>query len=386
MAKAAYGRNKKKAEKGRHPITRSAMKKIPLIKPYVTEEVKAKVCEVIDSGHLTEGAVTRELEQAFKNYLGCKYAIATTSCTTGLEMALKVLGVGPGSEVIVPDYTYPATADAVAIVGAEVVIVDVDRETMLIAYDKLEQAITQKTKAIIPVSLFGNPLDYHSLSAIKDRYGLYIVEDAACSIGAEYNGTRVGNLADITVFSLHPRKVITTGEGGMITTNDPKWAEWINSYKRFGMRAQAPGKENLFERIGTNYKLSDLLSAVGLVQMRHLDELLTRRIYIHLLENNGLVRIPKITSSGKHSRQSFCVHIENRDKVMSRLRELGIEVQIGTYSLHMHPAFSPGGRCKIFGDMTGSKYAFHQCLSLPMYHEMTDEDQETVVNNLVRLL
>jgi dTDP-4-amino-4,6-dideoxygalactose transaminase len=367
------------------------MKKIPLIKPYVTEEVKAKVCEVIDSGYLTEGDVTREFEQAFRDYVGSEYAIATTSCTTGLEMALRALGVGPGDEVIVPDYTYPATADVVAIVAAKAVIVDVDQETMLIAYDELEQAITQKTKAIIPVSLFGNPLDYHRLSAIKDRYGLYIVEDAACAIGAEYNGTRVGNLADISIFSLHPRKVITTGEGGMITTNNPKWAEWMTSYKRFGMREQASRKESYFERTGTNYKLSDLLSAVGLVQMRHLDELLTRRIYlaekyIQLLENNGLVYIPKTTSSGKHSRQSFCVHIENRDKVMSRMRELGIEAQIGTYSLHMHPAFSPGERCRLCGDMAGSSYAFRHCLSLPMYHEMTDEDQQTVVNNLVKLL
>lgn len=363
------------------------MKKIPLTKPYITQEVKDIVCEVLDSGYLTEGNMTRKLEKAFRDYVGCEHAIATTSCTTGLEMALRALRIGPEDEVIIPDYTYPATGDVVAIVGARVVIVDVDPETMLIAYDALEEAITPKTKVIIPVSLFGNPLDYDRLLAIKKRCGLFIVEDAACSVGAEYNGTKVGNLADISVFSMHPRKFITTGEGGVISTNNSKWADWMNSYKRFGIGVQTSPKNNSFERIGTNYKLSDLLSAVGLVQMRHIDELLKRRIeladkYIHLLGNTKGVQIPETTNLGRHSRQSLCIYVENRDEVMGRMRKRGIEVQIGTYSLHMHPAFASGRRFRVCGDMPGSKYAFEHCLALPLYHEMTDEDQKTVVNNL----
>ena len=367
------------------------MKKIPLIKPYITEEVKNKVCEVLDSGYLTEGTVTRELERAFKAYVASCHAIATTSCTTGLEMALRALEVGPGDEVIVPDYTYPATADVVAIVRAKPVIVDVDPETMLIKYDVLEQAITKKTKVIIPVSLFGNPLDYDRLFAIKERYGVFIVEDAACSVGSEYNGVKVGNLADITVFSLHPRKFITTGEGGMITTNNSKWAEWMDSYKHFGMETQQSQKNNRFERIGTNYKLSDLLAAVGIIQMLHLEELLNQRKriaekYLQLLGKDTRIHLPTTTRNGGHSRQSFCVLIDNRDEVMFRMREMGIEVQIGTYSLHMHPAFKSGRRCRIYGDMAGSKYAFEHCLALPLYHEMTDDEQKTVVNNLFQLL
>ena len=254
------------------------MKKIPLIKPYMDQQIKDKVCQVLDSGYLTEGPVTREFEQALRDYLGCGYALAVTSCTTGLELALRALSIGPGDEVIIPDYTYPATADVVAIVGATIVLVDIDRETMLIDYDALEAAITPKTRAVIPVSLFGNPLDYDRLRAIKEKYGLYLVEDAACALGAEFRGVKVGNQADISVFSFHPRKFITTGEGGLITTNNPIWHDWMDSYKHFGMGAAGSRLTTNFVQIGTNYKLSNLLAAVGLGQMARIEALLSRRL------------------------------------------------------------------------------------------------------------
>ncbi len=367
------------------------MNNIPLIRPYMTEEVKAAVCDVLDSGYLTEGPVTLEFEELFQAYIGCDYALAVTSCTTGLEMALRAVHIGPGDEVIVPDYTYPATADVVAIVGATAVIVDVNRDTMLIDYHALEQAITQKTKAIIPVSLFGNPLDYDRLNAIKRQYNLYIIEDAACSIGAEFRGEKVGTQADISVFSLHPRKFITTGEGGMIATNTPEWAEWMRSYKHFGMGVAGSRLTTHFERIGTNYKLSNILAAVGVVQMRHVDELLARRIelaqnYSHLLQTCQHIESHAVTLHGKHSYQSYCVFINDRDKVMRQMRAEGIEVQIGTYALHHHPAFALGSFCRHDGDFPGSHYAFEHCLTLPLFHELTLEDQERVVKALTRLL
>jgi perosamine synthetase len=338
------------------------MKKIPLIKPYITRELKDKVCEVLDSGYLTEGPVTKEFEAAFKGYIGCRHAIAVTSCTTGLEMALRVLGIGPGDEVIVPDYTYPATADVAAIVGATIVIVDISRDTMLIDYDALERAITPRTRALIPVSLFGNPLEYDRLDAIKQRHNLTIIEDAACAVGAEYKGIKAGNLADISVFSLHPRKFITTGEGGMITTNNDDWAAWMDSYKHFGIGTAETREGTVFQRVGTNYKLSNILAAVGLCQMHHIEELLERRIalsenYISLLKGNDKVQIPDITVRGKHSWQSFCVYVNKRDDVMKQMRETGIEVQIGTYSLHRQPAFSRSDTCVFSGDLPESDYA-----------------------------
>ena len=367
------------------------MKKIPLIKPYITQEVKDKVCEVLDSGYLTEGPVTREFEELFKNYIGCRHALAVTSCTTGIEMALRCLGVGPGDEVIVPDYTYPATADAAAIVGAKIVIVDVSRETMLIDYDAIEKAITEHTKAIIPVSIFGNPLNYDRLEDIRRKYGVYIVEDAACSIGAEYRGIRLGNHADISVFSLHPRKFITTGEGGMITTNNSEWADWMLSYKHFGMGVNDSRLTTSFERIGSNYKMSNILAAVGWVQMKHVEELLNRRSelarnYLDLLANNKNISIPKTADHGKHSYQSFCIYVENREQVMKTMRERDIEVQIGTYALHKHPAFAPSSYCQIIGDMSGSRYAFEHCLTLPLYHELNVDVQRYIVQNLTDVM
>ncbi|MBW2107098.1 MAG: DegT/DnrJ/EryC1/StrS aminotransferase family protein [Deltaproteobacteria bacterium] len=367
------------------------MKKIPLIRPYITQEVKQAVCDVLESGHLTEGPMTQALEQAFRDYIGCGYAIAVTSCTTGLETALRAIGISPGDEVIVPDYTYPATACAVRIVGATVVIVDVDPETMLIDYDAIEGAITDRTKAVIPVSIFGNPLDYDRLNRIKERFGIIILEDAACSIGARYRGVCVGNLADISVFSLHPRKFITTGEGGIITTNNKAWAEWIQSYKHFGMGKADSRLKAQFKRIGTNYKLSDIQAAVGLVQMRHIEALLETRIrlserYHEFLEGSPGISISRVTAGGRHSRQSFCVFVGNRDGVMTRLREQNIEVQIGTYSLSRQAAFSPSSVCRIVGDMAGSLWAFDHCLTLPLFEGLAAEDQQFVVARLLEAM
>jgi perosamine synthetase len=362
--------------------------KVPLIKPFVTQEVKDKVCEVLESGYLTEGPVTHEFEAAVRSYVGCGHAVATTSCTTGLEMALRCLGIGPGDEVIVPDYTYPATASVVSIVGATVVIVDVDPSTLLIDYAALEAAITPRTRAVIPVSLFGNPLDFDRLTAIKQQYKIFIVEDAACALGASFKGVRVGNLADISVFSLHPRKFITTGEGGMVTTNDDDWAAWLESYKHFGMARATAGERVVFERIGTNYKLSNVQAAIGLVQMRHIDELLARRLeladrYVELFGPAGCVQMPVTTPGGAHSRQTFCVLVHDRDRIMKMLRQEGMEVQIGTYALHMHPAFADRADVVVRGDMAGACLAYDRCLSLPLFHDLRADEQAMVASRLM---
>jgi perosamine synthetase len=365
------------------------MKKIPLIKPYITQETKDKVFEVLESGYLTEGSVTKEFEEAIKEYIGCQHTIAVCNCTVGLEMALRVLNVGPGDEVIVPDYTYPATADVVEIVGAKIVIVDIDPKTMLINYDAVEQAITPLTKAIIPVSLFGSSLNYEKLNTIKEKYNLYIIEDAACSIGALFEDKKVGNLADISVFSLHPRKFITTGEGGMITTNNRAWYDWMLSYKYFGMGVHESRLATDFVRIGTNYKLSNIQAAVGLVQMYHIDELLEKRRklarkYYEMLGDKPEISFPKITEKGTHSWQSCNIFINNRNETIEKLKEKNIETQIGTYALHMHKAFNQNLNCSIIGDMLGSKHAFNHCLTLPMYHAMTEEEQDYVVYELLK--
>lgn len=362
--------------------------RIPLIKPFLPAEVKDRVLEVLESGFLTEGKVTEAFEHACGEFLEVSCCVAMTSCTVGLESVLRYYRIGPGDEVIVPDYTYPATADVVAIVGARTVIVDVDPETMLIDYDALEQAVTPRTKAVIPVSLFGNPLDYDRLADIKKRHGIAIIEDAACAFGAEFRGNKVGGLADFAVFSLHPRKFITTGEGGMIATNDQEGGEWLTSYKHFGLGPAADRRQAVFKMIGTNYKMSDVLAAIGLAQMKHVHGLLERRRqlaaeYLELLDGVETVSVPRITRGGKHSYQTFCVMVPDRDRVLHAMRSFGIEVQIGTYCLHQHPAFKSGDRCEVRGRLDGSIYAGDHCLALPLYHDLSRAEQEEVVERLV---
>ncbi len=362
------------------------MHNIPLIKPFLPDGTKTILNDILDSGMLTEGKYTKDFEKLFLNYIDCKYAIATTSCTTGLELALRALKVGKGDEVIIPNYTYPATASVVSIVGAKGIIVDVDKETMLINYHLLESAITEKTKAIIPVSLFGNPLDYEKLNKIKKKYNIAIIEDAACAIGSDYINVKTGTLADISVFSLHPRKFITSGEGGVITTNNAELAEWMVSYKHFGMKQSSDRKSAEFAMIGTNYKLSNILAGVAIPQMNIIDKLLNKRIelannYIELLKNNDEIKIPKTTSKGKHSYQTFIIFINDRDRVMCELRKVGIEVQIGTYSLHMHKAFE-NKNFKLENNYPSSEYAYEYALALPMYHEMTKKEQKIVIMEL----
>ena len=362
--------------------------KIPLIKPFINQEIKDKVIEVLESGYLTEGPVTREFESKLKAFLNVNYCIAVTSATTGLEVALRALGVGSGDEIIAPDYTYPATAAVGPIVGAKAIIVDVDKDTMNIDYDAIEAAITSKTKAIVPVSLFGSPLDYDRLLAIKEKYGVYIVEDAACSIGAEVNGVKVGSQADITIFSLHPRKFITTGEGGIVTTQNKEWADWMNSYKHFGMNMNNTAREGIqFEIIGTNYKLSNIQAAVGLGQLHHIDKLLSKRIelannYIKLFENVKGIQVPKTLANGQHSYQTFAVFVEDRDRIMQEMRAKGIEVQIGTYALHQHKAFENGKMIEVKGKMENSLWCYKHALALPLYNDLTFEQQEMIVNEL----
>ena len=366
--------------------------KIPLIKPYITDDIKKRVLEVLDSGYLTEGPVTHEFEKAFASYVNATYAIAVTSCTTGLEIALRAIGIGPGDEVIVPDYTYPATASVIALVGAHCVIVDIDPASMLIDYDLIEASITPNTKAIIPVSLFGNPLDYDRLKDIKNKYNIYIIEDAACSIGAEYFGAKVGTFSDISVFSLHPRKFITTGEGGMITTENPDWANWMNSYKHFGMEMTNESREGIhFNMTGTNYKLTNIQAAIGLGQLKQIDILLENRRnlaakYDKLLNNIKGIALPLIVPGGQHSYQSYCILTSSRDKILKILRSEGIEVQIGTYSLHMHKAFQNELLYSLNGPFKGSQTAYSHCLALPLFYGLKTEEQDFIVERIKELI
>ncbi|OGV51770.1 MAG: aminotransferase DegT [Lentisphaerae bacterium GWF2_52_8] len=364
--------------------------RIPLIKPYIPEESKTLLMKTIDSGFLTEGQVTRDFEAACRDFIGCKHALAVSSCTTGLELALRCLGIGPGDEVAVPDYTYPATADAVAICGAKALLVDVSPETLLIDYDKLEKAMNPRVKAIMPVSQFGNPLDHERLALTKKKWGVKIIEDAACAFGSGFKGIKTGNIADISVFSFHPRKFITSGEGGLVTTNDAEMASWMDSYKHFGLRSGPTGREAAsFAMLGTNYKMSNLLSALALPQLRMVDRLMEKRQHLvnryssRLLGKPGILGLQKTGAGGKHSYQTFGVFVENALKTINALRSQGIEAQIGTYCLHAQTAFGDASVFPRAGEMSGSKWAYAHFLALPLYHEMTETEQDEVITALL---
>lgn len=367
------------------------MEKIPLIKPFIPQDALNRIGNVLNSGNLTEGPVTREFESLCKDYIGVKHTFAVCNCTVGLEAALRAIGIGPGDEVIVPDYTYPATASVVHLVGATPVLVDVDPASMLIDLEKAAAALTARTKAIMPVSLFGNPLDYDQLKQFKEKHGLIVIEDAACSIGAKFKETMVGAWADISVFSMHPRKFITTGEGGLITTNNADYAAYIDAYKHFGIQKSAEREGMVFGMMGTNYKLCNIQSALGVAQMNMIEQLLQRRLdvarrYDEVLQNMDGVTLPSVVSEGRHSYQTYSVFVDNRDQIMKSMRSQGIEAQIGTYSLHMHPAFQDDSDCRIHGELTGSSTAFMKALALPLFHDMTEAQLERVCQVLKSLL
>lgn len=363
--------------------------RIKLTEPVVDQEEIKNVTKVLRSGWLTEGEQTKEFTEKVRKYVGAKYAVATTSCTTAFELALRVLGIGPGDEVIVPDFTHPATGTIVRWIGAEPVLVDVDLFSYDVDPDEVEKAITENTKCIMPVSWGGNPLNMQPLTELKEKHNLFIIEDAACSLGAEYRGKKTGTMADITCFSFHPRKIITTGEGGMAVTDNPVFAEKLESLKKFGMTTQSG--EVKFTHFGTNYKLSDILGAVGVKQMEKIDTIIDRRIelakyYNDLLAEVDYIRPPEKRENTKHVYQTYAAYIEKdgaRGRIMADLQKKNIETQIGTYALHLQPAYNG---VKKIGKLERAQKLYRNLLALPMCHSMTRKDQEYIVSEVEKSL
>jgi dTDP-4-amino-4,6-dideoxygalactose transaminase len=264
-------------------------------------------------------------------------------------------------------------------------LVDVDLFSYNIDFKEVEKAITKKTRCILPVSWGGNPLEIKPLEEIKEKRGLRIVEDAACSLGAEYDGRKTGTTADMTCLSFHPRKIITTGEGGMVVTDDPVYAGRISRLKKFGM--ETTDGEITFTGDGTNYKLSDVLAAIGLAQMDKIGAIIERRIelakhYTGLLAEVDSVRPPEKKKNAKHTFQTYAVYVEKdgiRDKIIEDLQKKNIETQIGTYSLHLQPSYR---RAKKVGELEKAEKLYRNLLALPMCHSMTKADQEYVVSEL----
>lgn len=359
--------------------------KIFLMRPFAGDEELNAMKKVFESKYLTEGPVTQEFEKQFAEFVGAKHAIAVTSCMTGLDLVLRALDIKKGDEVIVPDFTHPATGDCAYMVGADAVLVDVDLESYNISPVAIEDAITKKTKCIIPVSWGGNPVD-PEIYKIGKEHDIPVFEDSACSTGAEIQGKRVGSIADVSCFSFHPRKIMTTGEGGMVTTSNSELAEKAIALKHFGQT-----KDGRFTYHGTNYKMSNVVSAMGIEQLKKLPHILDDRIkkaerYSDLLRDIPGIRIPKRSKGTKHVFQSYCIYIEKesiRDMLRKDLADLNIESQIGTYALHLEPSYA---NVKRIGSLKNSELLFKNLLTLPLHHELREDDQDYIVHSIKKLM
>ena len=312
---------------------------IKLIKPYISfEEVQSEFKEIFESGWFTKGKFVEEFREEIKNYTGANHAYLTTSATTALTMALKALNIKSGDEVIVSDFSFPATANVVEDIGAIPIFADVSLDTFNMLPNDLESKITSKTKAVIFVDALGNPSGIHDIKEICKKYNLPLIEDGACAIGSSEFGVRCGNIADITCFSFHPRKLLTMGEGGAIIFNDSKYVEFFDIKLNHGAVVN-DGKFD-FVDYGYNYRVPELQCVMGIKQLQKLDEIVSSRNnirdeYTKALEPLGF-QVQKITNSVVYNVQSLVFVIPkniNRDDLVKYLKENGVETTIGTYCL-----------------------------------------------------
>lgn len=369
---------------------------IQISTPSMGQEEWEAVKDPIFSGWITQGPRVAEFERLFAARHGVKHAIAVSNCTTALHLALVALGVGPGDEVIVPAFTWVSTANAVMYCGATPVFIDVDPLTYNIDTGKLKSRLTKRTKAIIPVHLFGLCADVDAVKRLAP--GIPIVEDGACAAGSAMNGRAAGSLGDIGCFSFHPRKSVTTGEGGMLTTNNDDLAEKLNRLRNHGasvseeQRHKGPRPYILpeFDMVGYNYRMTDLQGAIGVVQLGKLDKFISERqrwadYYSESLKEISWIRTPVVPPGYNHGWQSYVLFIDEkkapfrRNDIMESLQRKGISTRPGTHAVHMLAFYS-----KAFGirpdDFPQARLANDCSMSIPLHNCMVKEDFEYIVN------
>jgi perosamine synthetase len=358
------------------PEPEAVARVIRLARPDVGEEELAEVAAVLESGQLTMGPKVAEFEELLAGACGVEHAVAVSSGTAALHLAILALGLEAGDEVLVPAYTFPATANVVALAGLRPVLVDVDPETMNLDVERVADACGPRTRAVLAVHLVGRPLDWEALeAAVPD--GVVLLEDAAGALGARRRGGPCGSLGRMGCLSFHPRKIVTTGEGGAVTTDDEALAASIRSMRHHGWEAgdmPAPG---------VNYRLSDVLCALGIPQVRRLDELLAARARIAAAYTERLadvVETPAADESDVHGWQAYVVRVDRRDEILASLRADGIEAQIGTYALHRLGAYADEG------SFPGADAAYERALALPFHTTLEDPDLDLVASALTRLV
>jgi len=367
---------------------------VPFAKPWFGGGETEAVGEVLASGWLTQGPRVEEFERAFAARVGAPEAVATTNCTTALQLSLYVSGVGPGDEVIVPSLSFIATANAVWQCGATPIFADIDPATCNLDPASAERAITRRTKAIMPVHQVGLPADMDAFALLADRHGLAIVEDAACAIGAEHQGRPIGSLGNLTCFSLHPRKVITCGEGGMIAVSDPLVAERLRRLRQHAMDKSALDRhaadrvvvEHYPER-GWNARMTDLQAAVGLKQLEVLETILAERRrlaerYNELLGGMPTVETPKDPDYARRTWQSYPVRVlaeagVSAADLMDALLHDGVATRRGIMAIHHEVSYA---NCA--GPLPHTDKAAEEFVLLPLFPGLTEEQQDHVVDRV----
>src|SRR5881296_3622251 len=367
---------------------------VPITKPALGEAEARAPFDSIKSGWVTQGPKVADFEKAVATYVGAKQGIATTSCTTGLHLALATIGIGPGDEVIVPSFTFIASANAILYTGATVVFCEVDPRTFNADPADIEKRITKKTEALMPVDQIGLGCDIDAINDIAKRHGIEVVEDAAPTIGGTYKGRRVGSNAHQTVFSFHPRKVITTGEGGMILTDDDALADRARTLRAHAMSVSDLDRHKAdrvileeYEELGFNYRMTDIQASIGLVQLRRLDELLRIRVakaerYDQELAEIRGVEVPYVPPYATHTYQSYCLDFDrsvDRDDLMAKLLRRGVATRRGVMASHLE---------KVYRDRVGkvslpvTEEKARSTMLIPLFATMTDDEQSYVIESL----
>ncbi|MCB1764852.1 MAG: UDP-4-amino-4,6-dideoxy-N-acetyl-beta-L-altrosamine transaminase [Candidatus Competibacteraceae bacterium] len=375
---------------------------LPYGRQWLDEDDIAAVVAVLRSNWLTTGPKIAEFEQAFADFVGMREAVAVSSGTAALHTVMAALGIGPGDEVIVPAMTFAATANSVVFQGGTPVFADVDPETLLLDPDAVDARITSRTRAVIAVDYAGQPCDYDALRMIADRHDLALVADACHALGGNDQGRPVGSLADLSAFSLHPVKPITTGEGGVITTDDPQWAQRMRRFRNHGIATDHRQREQqnswFYEMVelGYNYRLTDFQCALGISQLRKLPNWVARRQAITRVYDKALAEIPgvkplAVRASVSHAYHLYVVRLDpeqlgkSRTDMFAALRAAGIGVNVHYIPVHLHPfyreRFRTGpGLCPV------AEAAYEQILSLPIFPAMNDHDVDQVISALAKIM
>jgi perosamine synthetase len=374
--------------------------KIPVAKPYLTKDEAQAAYDTILSGWVTQGPRVQEFEEKFARYVGAKYAIAVSSCTTALHLSLIVVGIQPGDEVICPSMSYIATANSIRHAGAKPVFAEVTIEDYNMDPVHVEGLINERTKAIMIVHQMGAPADIDAFMKLSDKYNLKLVEDAACAIGSEYKGIKIGTHSELVCFSFHPRKLITTGDGGMITTANEDYTKRLRHLRQHGMsindRLRHEAKTIVMEEYlepGYNYRMTDIQAAVGIKQLEKIDWIVQerRRIafqYIELLKDIDCIILPVEKSFCRNNYQTFSIYLKKncpiaRNDLMAKLLEKGISTRRGVMTSHRELAYKHESEDM---KLPVSEDASDNSIIIPLFVPMKDEEITYVCDNFKAIL